>query len=103
MTPTIETVAARLDHAITVIEVMASRVESMDAHWEHRLAGVTVRERALSDLARRLGGAAFSIAAARIIPKGRWLLATSLGAFTGGIVGAMVWQWLHAASAFAHP
>jgi len=101
--PTLDTVSARLDHVITVVEIMAGRVESIHSHWEGRMDGLMKRERALSTLARRLGSAAFSMAAARIIPKGRWLLATSLGAFVGGVVGAMAWQWLHAASALAGP
>jgi hypothetical protein len=92
-----------MDRAITVIEVVARRVESMDDRWEERIDRLAERERALSTLARRLGSAALSMSAARIMPRVRWLLATSLGAFTGGIVGSMLWQWVHATSALAHP
>jgi hypothetical protein len=101
--PTIESVSARLDHAITVIEVMASRVDSIDERWEHRMDRLVDRERAMSMLARRLGSAAISISAARIMPRARWLLATTLSAFAGGVVGAVVWQWAHAATAMASP
>jgi hypothetical protein len=101
--PTIETVGARLDHAITVIEVMASRVESMDDLLESRLTRLTERERALASLASRLASAALSMSMARVMPKGRWLVATSVGAFAGGVVGSMVWQWVHAAAALASP
>lgn len=101
--PTIELLSGRLDHAITVIEVMASRVESMDDRWEHRVDRLMERERALSSLARRLGSAALSMSMARIMPKARWLLATSVGAFIGGVVGSTVWQWLHAGFAMASP
>lgn len=101
--PTIETMSARLDHMITVVEVMAARVESMDDRWENRVTRLTERERALSSLASRLGSAALSMSMARVMPKARWLVATSIGAFAGGVVGSMVWQWLHAAVALAAP
>jgi len=101
--PTIETISARLDHCITVIEVMASRVESMDDRWDTRVSELTKRERALSSLATRLGTTGLRLSAASLMPKGRWVVATSLGAFVGGIFGAMIWQLLHAASALAGP
>lgn len=94
-----ESVSARLDHAITVIEVMASRVDA----WDDRIEHVTKQERALSALARRLGSAALSLSAARLLPQARWLVATSFGAFVGGVVGSIVWQWAHAAAALAGP
>lgn len=101
--PSIELLTARLDHIVTVIEVMADRVESIDDRWENRMDRLMAREQAMSHLARRLGSAALSMSAARLMPTFRWLFATSLGAFAGGIVGAVVWQWVHAASALAHP
>jgi len=90
-----------MDRAITVIEVIAERVESMDDRWEERIDRLKERERALSSLAGRLGSAALTMSMARVMPKGRWLLATSVCAFFGGVVGSTVWQWFHAGIALA--
>jgi hypothetical protein len=101
--PTLETLGGRLDHLITVVELMSARVESMDDSWEGRVSRLTERERALSSLASRLASAALSMSGARLMPRARWLVATSVGAFAGGVVGSMVWQWAHAAAALAAP
>jgi hypothetical protein len=97
--PSIELVHARLNHAIVVLEVVASRMET----WDDRIEHVSRQERALSSLARRLGSAALKLSAARLVQPVRSLAAMSVGAFLGGMAGSLVWQWMHAAGALAHP
>lgn len=98
-TPSIDLVHARLNHAIVVLEVLASRVE----RWDDKIEKVSQQERALTLLAQRLGSAALRLSAARIMPAAPSFATMLGGTFLGGMVGSFVWQLVHAAMASAHP
>lgn len=99
----LDTVAAKLDHAITVIELTAERVRRIDdAHIE------TARvEKSMRSIALRLSATALALSAARVTaavaPTGRAVLVTVAGAFAGGFVGSLLWQLWHAGPALASP
>lgn len=99
--PTLETLDAKLTHAIIVLEVVSHRVDRFD----DRITVLEGVEKRLRDLSARMSGTALKLTAARavsmIAPAPRWLAVVGAGAFLGGLVGSLAWQWLHAASAAA--
>ena len=99
---TLETVNAKLNHLITVVEVLAKQVERVD----DQIVSVEKTEKRMMTITRNLSNATLQLSAARIaaaiLPAPRAMLVMSTGAFLGGLVGSVAWQWLHAASAFAH-
>lgn len=91
----IETINENLKRVITISEITAARVE----HFDDRISRVEKLERGLRSIALRLTGAALTVMA----PTPRWLATTAVGSFVGGLVGMLIWQWLHSGSALARP
>ena len=98
-----ESIAGRLDHVITVVDLMARQVQAL----EDDRARAAATERAMRRIAMRLSAAGISMATARafaaIAAPSRILAATAAGAFAGGLVGTMLWQIWHASAALALP
>lgn len=103
MPATLESVAGKLDHLITVAEVTAQRVERLEDEQE-RTRSI---ERGLRGLAERLSSAALRMSArlalAAALPPARNVVLTVVGAFAGGLAGTVLWHVLHASAALAQP
>jgi hypothetical protein len=103
MPVSLETMSAKLDHAVLVIELMAGQVRRID---DARVETERV-ERSMRSIALRLTKTAMTMSAARvaaaIAPTGRAVLVTVAGSFAGGFVGSLLWQFWHAGSALASP
>ncbi len=91
----------KVDHLITVVEVMNGRVEKLDAAQEQ----TRKLERSMRRLALRLSTAALAMSSSRVVAAvaapTRSLAAMAFGAFAGGFVGTILWQLLHAKASMA--
>jgi len=94
MAATLETVSGKLDHLITVAEVTASRVERLE-DGRDRAEKV---EKGMRSLAMRLSAAGIAMS---VVPSFRWMAVTAGGSFAGGLLGTLIWQFLHAHAAIA--
>ena len=101
MSATMETIDAKLSHAITLVELTARDVESLrDAHVRYERNVASMR-----GLALRLSAAGVAMATARAVQAvampSRALAALAGGAFAGGFLGTILWQLVHAHAALA--
>lgn len=101
MSATMETIDAKLSHAITLVELTARDVESLrDAHVRYERNVASMR-----GLALRLSAAGVAMATARAVQAvampSKTIAAMAAGAFAGGFLGTVLWQILHAHTAFA--
>lgn len=102
MPVTLDTIAAKLDHAVLVLDLMGRQVQRLDD-----TSVETARvEKSMRQIALRLSSAAMAMSAARVAaalaPTGLRLVVTAGGAFVGGLTGSILWQLWHVSSAFAH-
>ena len=101
MPSTLDLISGKLDHAITVIELTADRVRSLE---DGRIRAERV-ETSMQDIARRLSAAGIAMATARAVAAvavpTRALTAMAAGAFAGGFLGTLAWQFAHAHTALA--
>ena len=101
MTPTLEAMSGKLDHLITVVEVVADRVERLEDSQDRFIRFAD----SMRKIAMRLSSAGVAMATARalgvIAVPTRSLVALAAGAFGGTFAATILWQLLHARAALA--
>ena len=101
MSATLDTIAGKLDHAITVIELTCDRVRQLE---DGRIKAERV-EASMRGIAMRLSaaGVAMSVAraAAAVAVPTRALAIMAAGSFAGGFLGTVLWQLVHTRVALA--
>ena len=89
MPPTLESLDLKLNRAIASIEITARRVEG----WDDKISRVA----ALEQVAAKLTGVSWRL---MLLPA-RWGVALGVCAFFGGLVGTLLWQFMHPVQALA--
>jgi hypothetical protein len=90
MPATLETIGARLDHAITVLELTADRVQRLE---DGRMQAEQV-EASMRKIALRLSASALALSASRAVGTLRAASLMVAGGFLGGFTGELVWRVL---------
>jgi hypothetical protein len=90
MPASLETIGARLDHAITVLELTAVRVQRLE---DGRVRSEQV-EASMRTIAHRLSAAALAMSVSRAVGTLRAAAIMGAGAFLGGFTGELVWRVL---------
>ena len=101
MPATLETLHGKLDHAITVLELTADRVQQLE---DGRIRAERT-EASMREVALRLSAAGIAMSVARTVSAvavpTRALALMAGGAFAGGFLGTILYQLAHAHAALA--